>query len=150
MNNLIYEDKSKYDAWMKYILGGVLALTLIPGVVFLFVDVVLAWVMFGTTLFDALLFRAILPQRLQIFEDRVKIVLGGPFSLNIPLTDIREAHLASNSKVFVYWGVRFATSVKSIVEIVRKEGLSVVISPTNTDSFLEQLNQALEAVSSPN
>jgi len=33
MNNLVYEDKPKYDSWLKFLLGGVLALTFILGVV---------------------------------------------------------------------------------------------------------------------
>ena len=77
----------------------------------------------------------------------MKIVLGGPLALNIPLSDISEARSASASKAFVYWGQRFATSTRGIVEIVRKKGLGLVISPTNADMFLEQLNQALGAAS---
>ena len=147
MRKLVYEDTPRYDFWVKLILGGVLALTFILGVVLLFEDIVAAWVVFGVTLFDALLFKAILPQRFQIFRDGVKVVLGGPFAINIPLSDIREARSVSASKAFVYWGARFATSTQSIVEIVRKKGLSLVISPANADTFLEQLNQALGAVS---
>ena len=80
--NLVYEDTPRYDFWLKLILGSVLALTLILGVVLLSEDIIGAWVMFGVTLFDALLFKAILPRRFQIFQDRVKIVLGEPFALN--------------------------------------------------------------------
>ncbi len=147
MKNLVYEDIPRYDSWLKLMLGSILALTFIPGFVLLPTDIVAAWVMFGITLFDALLFKAILPRRFQIFQDRVKIVLGGPLALNIPLLDIREARSASSSKAFVYWGIRFATSYQHIVEIVRKKGLSLVISPANADRFLEQLNQTLGAVS---
>ena len=143
MKNLIYEDVPRYDLWLKFILGIVLALTLILGVVKLFEDIRVAWVMFGVTLFDALLFKAILPSRFQIFEDSVKIVLGGPFALNISLSNIRYARLASGNKAFFYWGIRFATSTRYLVEIVRKRGLSLVISPASGDTFLEQLNQAL-------
>ena len=150
MKNLVYEDTPKYDFWLKLILGGVLALTLILGVGLLFEDIRVAWVMFGVTLFDALLFKAILPQRLQIFQDRVKIVLGGPFAIDIPFSTVREVRPVPGSKAFVYWGIRFATSSHYVVEIVRKKGLSLVISPTNGDTFLEQLKQALEAVSDSN
>ncbi|MFC1982094.1 hypothetical protein ACFLUN_01285, partial [Chloroflexota bacterium] len=110
MKVLVYEDIPRYDFQLKLILAGVLALTFIMGVFLLFEDVTGAWVMFGVTVFDALLFKVILPRRFQIFQDRVKIVLGGPLALNIPLPDIREARLASSNKAFVYWGLRFATS----------------------------------------
>ena len=143
---LIYEDGPRYDLWLKVILGGVIALTLVLGFVLLAVDILGAWIMFGTTLFDALLFRAIIPRRFQIFEDRVKILLGGPFALNIPLADISEVRSASGREAFIYWGIRFATSFSGIIEIVRRKGLSVVISPLNPEMFLEQANRALESV----
>jgi len=146
MRELVYEDTPRYDFWVKLILGGVLALTFVMGIVFLFEDIVAALVVFGVTLFDALLFKSILPQRFQIFQDKVKIVLGGPFAINIPLSDVKEVRSVSSSKALVYWGIRFATSIQSVVEIVRKKGLSLVISPANADMFLEQLNQALAAV----
>ncbi len=147
MKELVYEDTPRYDFWLKLMLGSILALTLILGFVLLPTDIVAASAMFGITLFDALLFKAILPRRFQIFQDRVKIVLGGPLALSIPLLDIREARSISGSKAFGYWGLRFATSYRHVVEIVRRKGLSLVISPANSDMFLEQLNQALEVTS---
>ena len=145
---MIYEDTPKYDLWLKLILGGVLALTLILGVIFIYRDTEAAIAMFGITVFDALLFKAILPRRFQIFEDRLKILLGGPFSINILLSNIAEVKSASSRKVFAYWGIRFATSTSNVVEVVRKKGLNLIISPRNDDMFLEQLNQALQSQSS--
>lgn len=144
---MIYEDTPKYDLWLKLMLGGVLALTLILGIIFIFQDSEVALAMFGVTLFDALLFKAILPQRFQIYQDRVRIVLGRPLAINIPFSNIRTVRTVSARKVFVYWGNRFATSTHIIVEIVRKKGLGFVISPANGDMFLEQLNQTRNAVS---
>lgn len=46
--------------------------------------------LWGVTIFWVLLFRAILPQQYQILDDRVKVILGGPFSFNIPLNSINE------------------------------------------------------------
>lgn len=140
---MIYEDTPKYDLWFKLILGGVLALTFILGIIFIYRDSEVALVMLGVTLFDALLFKAILPRLFQIYQDRVRIVLGGPLAINIPFSNIQTARAVSARKVFVYWGQRFATSTHSIVEIVPKKGLGWVISPANRDMFLEQLNQAL-------
>jgi hypothetical protein len=149
-NILIYEDTPKYDLWLKLILGGVLALTFILGVIFIYQDVEAAVAMFGITLFDALLFKAILPRRYQIFEDRLRILMGGPFTINIPFSNIEEAKPASGSKAFAYGGLRLATSTRHVVEIVRKKGLNLVISPSNGDMFLEQLNQARQTIGNPN
>ncbi len=149
-NILIYEDTPKYDIWVKLILGGVLALTFILGVIFIYQDTEAAVAMFGITLFDVLLFKAILPRRYQIFEDRLRILMGGPFAINISFSNIEEAKLASGSKAFAYRGLRLATSTHHVVEIVRKKGLNVVISPSNRDMFLEQLNQARQTIGNPN
>ena len=140
----IHEDGARYDLWLKLILGSTLLLTLVLGIVFLSFDTAGALVMFGVTVFDALLFNAILPRRYQIYQDRLRIVLGKPFAINIAFSTIEEARPATGSMAFVYWGIRLATSSKSVVEIVRSKGLNVVISPANRDAFLEQLRQALK------
>ncbi|MFC1861878.1 hypothetical protein ACFLT4_02275 [Chloroflexota bacterium] len=143
MEELLHEDVPRYDFWLKFVIVGVLAMTFIPAVSLLYQDVMGALVMFGATLFDALLFKAILPRRFQVFRERLKIVLGGPLAINIPFSNIREVREVSAHKAFIYWGIRFATSTINVVEIVRKKGLSLVISPADVDGFLEQLNQAL-------
>ena len=141
---LIYEDSAPYDPWLKIVLGGTLAFTLVMGIAFLPFEVVGAYAMFGVTLFDALLFNAILPRRYQIYQDRMRIVLGKPFAVNFPFTTIKEAHAAEGSTAFVYWGIRLATSAKNVVEIVRSKGMNVVISPANRDEFVEQFTRALK------
>jgi hypothetical protein len=142
MSALIYEDILIYDRSLKIILAGILAATFIAGVILIREEIEAALIMLGLTVFDALLFKAILPQRFQIFEDRLVIALGGPFAIGIPLSNIADAKSVSGRKAFVYWGIRFATSTRNVVEIVRKKGLNIVISPNNEDVFLEQLNQA--------
>ena len=147
LNCFVYEDIPWYDSWLKLILGGTLAFTLVLGITLLSVDLAGAWIVFGVTAFDALLFHAVLPRRYQIFQNRVRIVLGCPFAVNIPLSTIKEARSASGSKAFAYWGIRFATSSRSVVDIIRHKGWNIVISPANKDLFLEQLAQALSTMS---
>jgi hypothetical protein len=96
-------------------------------------------------IFLALLFYFIMPRKLEIQQDKLRIVLGSPFAINIPLSTIKEAKKTSGTKAFVYSGVRFATSSKYVVEIVRNKGMSYVISPRNGELFLEQLNQAIKS-----
>ena len=146
MEELIYEDRAKYDLWLKLILGGGLAMTLIMGVIFISQDMEAALILLGVTVFDALLFKAILPQRYQIYQDKVRIVLGGPFAMNIPLTNITEIRERSGNKSLFYSGIRFVTSTRYVVEIIRNKGRNVVISPESGEVFLEQLNQALRVV----
>ena len=71
---LVFEDTPIYDLWLKLIIGGTLALTLILGIVFIYRDTEAAIAMLGITIFDALIFRVVLPQRFQIYQDKLKIV----------------------------------------------------------------------------
>ena len=144
MNSLLYEDIPKYDFWLKLILGGILVVTFVLGIILISEDIRVALAMFGVTLFDALLFKAVLPRRFQIFEDRLRILLGGPLAVNFSFSNIADAKSAPGGKAFAYGGIRFATSTHHVIEIVRKKGLNLVISPSKGDIFLEELNKALK------
>lgn len=139
----LYEDTAKYDLWLKLLLGGILAFTLVMGLYLLTVDRTGAYIFLAITAFDGLLFYTILPRRYQVWSDRVIIVLGKPFAVNIPLATIKEARPVAGVKAFIYGGVRFATSAKSVVEIARHRGLNFVISPSNRELFLERLAEAM-------
>jgi len=146
MSNLLYEDKPKYDIWIKVLLGGIVAYTFILGLFQISESGSEALTVFGVALFEVVLFRMILPRRFQILNDKLRIVLGGPLAINIPISDIEEVRSRTGIKAFVYFGVRFATSSSHTVEIIRKKGLNMVISPTNDDEFIKQLNLICDAV----
>ena len=55
---LVYQDTPRYDWWLKLVLGGTLALTLVLGLWFFSIDRTAALVVLGVTVFDALLFHA--------------------------------------------------------------------------------------------
>ena len=139
---MLYQDKPKYDLSLKVVVAGLLALTLIPGIAMIFSNLELAWTMFGLTVFDGLLMAAIIPRKYQLFEDRLRIQLGGPIVINVPYRNIKEVRPAANSEAYVYWGLRLATSKATVVEIIKRRGLSMVISPSDRDIFMEQLEQA--------
>jgi hypothetical protein len=143
---LMYEDIPRYDWWLKLILGAALAATLIAGIVLVFNDIADGLAMFGVTAFDALTIYLVMPKRYQLFDNKVRIVLGGPLSMDIPLSSIKDIRLASGSKTFAFWGIQLATSSRTTMEIVRKKGMSVTISPSDREAFLERLNEALKAV----
>jgi len=144
---LLYEDTSRTDMWLKLMLGGILVMFLVLGGVFIFQDKEDAFVMFGIAVFYPLLFKIIMPQRYQIYSDKIRIVLGGPLAWNIPFSTIKEVGAASGAKAFAYSGVRFATSSKNVVEIRRSRGCNVVISPSNKEIFLEQASRAMKSAS---
>ncbi|MFC1954742.1 PH domain-containing protein [Chloroflexota bacterium] len=142
MSYLIYEDKPKYDLWIIILLCGIVAYTFIIGVIQISVNDREALTVFGAVLFEVILFWLIFPRRFQILSDRLRIVLGGPLAVNIPLSDISDVKSRTGIKAFIFGGIRFATSASHTVEIIRHKGLNMVISPTNDDEFIKQLNQA--------
>lgn len=141
---VVFEDKPVYDKLNKYLIGGILAVPLIVAIVLLTQDILGATIMFGITVFDAILFWCVLPKRFLAYEERLKIVLGGPFSYTIPFRDIINVRQATKDMAWVYWGLRLGTSQKFQVEIERKNGLGVIISPSMENDFIEQLNQVKE------
>ncbi len=140
---LVYEDSPRYDQQLKWLVAAILSLTLIPGIIFLYTDIIGAWVLLAATALDALLFYIIIPRQYQVFSDKVKIVLGGPFSINLPFSSIKKVRSASNISAYIYWGLRMAPSAKGVIEIVRQPGIDVVISPRDSDTFVKQLEAAL-------
>jgi hypothetical protein len=144
INSLVYEDTPPYDQWLKYLIGGILVLTTAIGFFLILFDPVGTWFMLGETTFLALIFYSIMPRKYQVLEDRIRIVLGRPFSVNIRFSNIREIRRASSGDAYVYYGIRLATNSRSVVEIMRKRGLGIVISPRDREFFLQQFNQAME------
>ena len=136
---VVFEDKPAYDKLNTYLVGGIVAIPLIIAIILLPQDILGAAIMFGVTVFDAILFWCILPKRFLVYEDRLKIVLGGPFSYTIPFQDIINVRQATKDMAWVYWGMRLGTSLKYQVEIERKNGLGVIISPSMENEFIEQL-----------
>ena len=144
-NYLVYETTAAYDRWLKLILVGVIALVLVLRITLAPIDSENPWwVIFALAAFYAFLLHAVMPRRFLVFQDRLRIVLGRPFGFNIPFSSTKEARVASSGKMYVYWGIQFATSTGSVVEIVRRRGLNIIISPTDREMFVEQLNQALQ------
>ena len=141
---VVFEDKPVYDKLNKYLIIGIIAIPLIVAIILLTQDILGAGIMFGVTVFDAILFWCILPKRFLVFEDRLKIVLGGPFSYTIPFRDIVEVKQATKDMAVIYWGMRLGTSLKFQIVIERKNGLSVLISPSREGEFIEQLNLTRE------
>ena len=147
---LIHEDVPRYDSWLKPLLSGFVAFTLILGLVFLMFNTELAIVLFAITVIDGLLFSIIIPRNFQIYRDKLRIQLGGPFAMNIPLRKIDKARPGSSSDLWVYWGIRFGTSSSNVVEIIRNKGMNIIITPEDSEEFISQLNRAIEMQSTPN
>jgi hypothetical protein len=67
-------------------------------------------------------------------------VLGGPFSVKVGFQNIEAIRITSR----LSFNVNFVTRVtRSYVEIVIKKGMSIAITPTDDESFVEKANLAL-------
>jgi len=141
MNAVIYEDAPRYDTLLKAIMV-LPVFFIIMGVYYLIAGKVEdATGMFATTLLMGAIYWAIFPRKYQILDNRLRIVLGGPFHFDILLDNVETAREPEG----VSLGINFVTcfSSKNAVEIIRKRGMRVAITPSDRDLFLENLNKVL-------
>lgn len=138
----LFEDKPAYNSLTRWMLGIVIASTLVIGLVLIPFDILGTWIMFGATALIALLLWFTMPRRFLVYEDRLTIKQGGPFAIHIFYPDMIRVHEADREETWSYWGLKLATSSKYVVEIERKNGLGILISPSSEREFIEQVNMA--------
>ena len=97
-------------------------------------------VLLGDTLLVSLIFWSVFPRSYQVYEDHLRIVLGGPLSVKVRFDNV--ASIASTRKMV--FSVNFATRMTgSYVSIALKRGLAIAITPRDYDQFVENANRAL-------
>jgi len=141
MDTVIYEDNPHYDVWLKGIMM-LPAFFLIIGIYYLVTAQVGSAIgLFATGVLMGAIYWAVFPRKYQILDSKIKIVLGGQFSFNVPFDNLELAGKPEG----VSLGINFATTFISehIVEIKRKKGMKVNITPNDRDLFLENLNKAV-------
>jgi len=143
VESLIYEDTPRYDVWLKAIMVLPLFFVLIGAFYLAASQPESAIGMFATAVLMAAIYWAVFPRKYRILESKVKIVLGGPFSFNIPFDSIETARAPEGASV----GINFPSSFssKNAVQIVRRKGLNVNITPSDREVFLENLDEALNS-----
>lgn len=153
MRSTLYEDRPRYDLWVKLSLGFSLAV-IVALAAMAFVDGYARDVMpdqtaassrqagvvlLGLTALLAALYWGLMPQRFQVLDDRVRVKLG-LFIFDIGFSAIKSARAAGG----IGWtAVSFVTSLRSQVEIKRRRGLAVRFSPGDSPAFLEHLEGAI-------
>jgi hypothetical protein len=141
MDSVIYEDNPHYDVWLKGIMMLPVFFILI-GLYYLFIrDIESAVGLFATCVLMGAIYWAVFPRKYQILDSKIRIVLGGQFSFNVPFDTLETVGKPEG----VSLGLNFATTFLSqhVVEIKRKKGMNVNITPNDRDQFLENLNQAV-------
>ena len=137
---LLYQDKPKYGLLMKLIL--ILPAVLLGLSIYLWFrgDTVGSLVLVTEAFIIGLILWFVLPREYQVYENHLRIVLGGPFSVKIGFRNI-EAIRITNRFAFT---VNFATTItRSYVQIAIRKGMSIAITPGDDKSFVEKANQAL-------
>ena len=139
---LIHQENAEYNAWMRliYLIPAGLLIGALIGLYYQEMEAL--WVLLGDAVFISVLFYFIFPRQYQIYDDKLRIVLGRPFRIDIRLDGIQEVRHTQGYKAHVYSGLRFATSSRYVIEIVKKKGMNYIISPQHGELFLQQLTQA--------
>ena len=102
------------------------------------------WVMLGVTGLVLLALWSMLPRAFELWPDRIRIVLGWPCGLTIPINTITEVLPAPGLAPWIGLGAMFATSFKTPVQIKRTKGLTIVLSPNDPVEFMESVRSAQE------
>ena len=99
MDSVIYEESPRYDSLFKAIMV-LPVFFIVAGIYYLItVEVEAAIGMFALTLLMAATYWAIFPRKYLILDSKIKIVLGGPSSFNIPFDNLETAREPEGGKL---------------------------------------------------
>ncbi len=138
---LLYQDKAKYGLLLKLIL--IIPAAFMMGSLYLYLsgDVSGSLALLPGALISGLVFWLVFPREYQVYEDHLRIAMGGPFSVKVGFEDIKIVRITSRTGLTINFVTRIT---KNYVEIVKKTGWSIAITPTDNDTFVENANRALE------
>ncbi len=140
-NILLYKDKPTYGLLLKLILLMPAAFLLGSLYLYLSGDTPGSLALLPGALICGLIFWFVFPREYQVYEDHMRIVLGNPFSVKVGFQNVETVRTTSRTGLTINFVTRIA---KSYVEIVKKRGWSIVITPTDNDLFVENSTRALE------
>jgi len=138
---LLYQDIPSYGLLLK-LLVAIMPVALLAASIYLFStgksDDGLALLI--ETVIIGFIFWVVFPRRYQVYENHLRIVLGGPFSVKVGFDKIKTIEVTSRQTL----SVNFVTKLtKNYVGITKKRGLTIAITPGDNDLFVENANQAL-------
>jgi hypothetical protein len=88
-----------------------------------------------------LIFWSVFPRKYQVYEDHIRILLGSPFSVKVGFNKIKAIEITGR----LTFGINFATKLtRNHIEIIKKRGMSINITPRDNDQFVENANEALK------
>ena len=137
---LLYQDKPKYGLPLKLIL--IIPVILLASSIYLWFtgDALGSLALLTEAFIIGLILWFVLPREYRVYENHLRIVLGGPFSVKVGFQNIETIRITSR----LSFTVNFTTTItRSYVEIVIKKGMNIAITPTDDESFVEKANLAL-------
>jgi hypothetical protein len=137
---LLYQDKPKYGLPLKLIL--IIPVILVASSIYLWStgDAFVSLTLLTEAFIIGLILWFVLPREYQVYENHLRIVLGGPFSVKVGFQNIKAIRITSR----LSFNVNFTTTItRSYVEIAIKKGMSIAITPTDYESFVAKANLAL-------
>ena len=140
-SRLLYQDEPVYGFLLKLIIM-VVPVSLLVGSIYLLSsgESTDAIVLLVEAFIAGLIFWSVFPRKYQVYEDHLRIVLGGPFSVKVGFAEIKS--IGVTSKLIL--SMNFVTKLtKSYVGINKKKGFSIAITPRDNDLFVKNANEAL-------
>jgi hypothetical protein len=138
---LLYQDEPAYGLPLKLIFLVVPGLLLAASIVLRAVGEVTGSLVLLIEAFTiGLIFWAVFPRKYQVYEDHLRIALGGPFSVRIGFDSIKTVSVTNSFSLTVNLTTTLA---RSYVKIEKKRGFDVAITPRDRDLFVENANRAL-------
>jgi hypothetical protein len=154
MDLVLYEDNIKYDFWVKIALAFPIVLLIAMGLLFYidahYKDVIPsepakdsnmgAIVLFATAPFILFVYWMVLPRKIFVLQDRIRLKFG-QFFWKVPFETIESVKASKGIAAWSYCSS--ITCYSTQIEIVRKNRGNIRVSPSNRDQFLDSVHRAL-------
>ena len=107
---LLYQDKPTYGLLLKLIL--IIPAAFLVGSLYLYLsgDVTGSLALLPGALISGLVFWFVFPREYQVYEDHLRIVLGGPFSVKVGFQAIKEIRITNRTGLAVNFVTKIAKS----------------------------------------
>jgi hypothetical protein len=138
---LFYRDKPQYGLFLKLIL--IIPVAFLVGSLYLWLsgETEGSLALLIEAFIIGLIFWVVFPREYQVYEDHLRIVMGGPFSVKVGFQDIKTIRITSRTALTVNFVTRIT---RNYVEIVKNKGWGIAITPADNELFVENANRALE------